>query len=665
MNRFRQIVILLFFACPLFSQGITDSVFSIRQVEIRSSRIFEKEFAGMSESRIDSMVLLQKNHHSLSELLSENTSVFIKNHGRGAMASASFRGTAASHTLVSWNGIQIASPMTGMVDFSLLPVFLVDDLKLRHGVASIADRSGGLGGSINLSNSAEWNKPLKLSYMQGAGSYGTFDEFIELGGGSERFHATSRIYHSASKNNYTFLNRGIGNLDPATGDLIHPIDTNLNADYSRYGLLQEIYFKPGSNDIISAKYWGQQANRALPRVTSYEGPENSNLNRQADLDHKLVIRWQHYSEISKWSLQSAYTSRQLDYSMKNLVPGLGLVPAVYSLSHQKSFLNKVAWSRDFSRTFSMEASLDVDLHQVVSQDTVIKSGYDARRSEKSAFFSLQKEFADLLNVKFMLRQDHVDSVFAPPLPYLGFDLRITKNKSMFLKGNVGGNYRQPTLNDLYWQPGGNPDLLAEKGFSGELGLEMIHAGEQGGVEGEITFFSSRISNWIIWIPSFKGYWEPRNITEVRSSGLESRLSIQGSMGNLAYRVHGTYAFTRSLNYGDPEIWGEESYGKQLVYVPLHSGNLMLRADWKGFFATYQHNSYSERFTTSSNDITRRDWLYPYFMNDFSLGKAFEINRMSMSAELKIFNLLNESYHSILYRPMPGRHFLLLLKIDIS
>jgi iron complex outermembrane receptor protein len=521
-----------------------------------------------------------------------------------------------------------------------------------------------LGGSINLRNNANWNKAFQFLYQQGAGSFGTFDEFIKVGGGNKKLHVSSRIYHTSSKNNYTFINRGIGMQDPLTGEIIHPTDTNKMAGYSRYGLLQEVYFKPGSEDVISAKYWGQKASRTLPRNTSYEGPDYTNRNNQEDIHHRLVFEWQHYSEASKWTIRSAFTSGKLDYSLNNMVPGLGLIPVVYSQSIQTSSLNKLAWSREFSESFSVEASLDMDVHLVSTSDSVAKTGYNARRIEQSAFVSIQKEFDDRLNMKVMLRQDHIDSTFAPPVPYLGFDLRISKTGNIFLKGNLGGNYRQPSLNDLFWQPGGNPDLLAEKGFSGELGIELTQVIGMNMLEGEITIFRSNISNWIIWIPGFKGYWEPRNIQNVKSTGIEGRMKFDGKIGELDYTFHGTYAYTQSLNYGDPDIWGVESYGKQLVYVPLHSANLMLRLNWNSIFASYQHNSYSERFTTTSNDISRRDWLYPYFMNDLSFGKSFGIKGLSLTAEFKIFNLFNETYHTILYRPMPGRHFLVLIKINV-
>jgi iron complex outermembrane receptor protein len=231
-----------------------------------------------------------------------------------------------------------------------------------------------------------------------------------------------------------------------------------------------------------------------------------------------------------------------------------------------------------------------------------------------------------------------------------------------VKGNAARNYHLPSLNDLYWQPGGNPDLLPEKGFSSEVGTEYRLDLKQLSLETELTFFRSDIKDWIIWIPSYKGYWEPRNIKNVLSKGLELSAGLKGDDGAFKYRISGTYTFTRSLNYGDREIWGDESYGKQLVYVPLHSGNIYVNAEHKGYTVSWQYNAFSERYTTSSNDVTRRDWLYPYYMNDLSFGKEFPLKTLTFSAQFRIYNLFNETYHSVLYRPMPGRNFMLVLMV---
>jgi len=663
-NRGYLIWIMIWMASSLCAQGIRDSLFRIESVEIAAPRIFLMEEAGVKLTRVDSSVMQNKMSVSVSDLLSENTSIYIKNHGRGALATASFRGTAASHTLVSWNGISINSPMAGMVDFSMIPVYIIDDLHLKHGAASVADRSGGIGGSILMDNSVDWTEKEVFSYVQGLGSYKTLDEFIQLGFGNKKFRSKTRLYHNQSKNDYTFVNRGIGNIDPVSGEVYNPVDTNDHADYSRFGLLQELYYRPGTDHLFSIKYWGQYADRTIPRPTSYEGPDNSNLNSQQDEDHRVVADWKYYTSFGRLMLRSGYSDKQLDYSQMNRVPGLGLIPSIYSESRQKSLFNTLSYSSDLLHDFSIEGVLDVNTHGVSSIDSVSGSGYESWRNEVSLFAAIRKSFNNRVNLNLMLRQDWVDGERVPFIPFFGMDLRLIKDVDLILKGSIARNYHHPSLNDLYWQPGGNPGLLPEEGFSLESGLEYQKVISGLLLRAELTVYRTDINNWIVWIPSYRGYWEPRNIRRVLSRGVESSLHLNGKLKKVQYKISGTYAYTSAINYGDPTIWSDASYGKQLVYVPLHSGNAMLRLSMDGFFITYQYNAYSERFTTSSNDVTRRDRLYPYFMNDVSAGKSFRIKQLTFSAEFKVYNLFNESYHSILYRPMPGRNYYLTLVFKI-
>ena len=154
------------------------------------------------------------------------------------------------------------------------------------------------------------------------------------------------------------------------------------------------------------------------------------------------------------------------------------------------------------------------------------------------------------------------------------------------------------------------------------------------------------------------------VRSVLSKGMECNIQVQGRISVLNYKVSSTYGYTSAVNLGSPLIWSDESYGKQLVYIPLHSGNMMTYIEWGNLYFTYQFNAYSERYTTSSNDVTERDRLYPYFMNDISAGSTFSIKQVELSLELKVNNLFNESYHTILYRPMPGRNFQLIMKIQL-
>ncbi len=660
-----RIIFVLLIVLPVFLMGQerVDSVQEISGVEVRASHLFQKESAGMKQSGVDSLVFSGKVSMSLSDVLSKNTPVFIKSHGRGALATASFRGTAASHARVNWNGISVNSPMAGMVDFSLIPVYVIDEISLRHGAASIADGSGGLGGSINISNRANWDNTLQASYTQGLGSYASYDEFLQLGAGNKRFQIRSRLYHNQSANNYSFLNRGIGMVDD--GRIVHPTDTNRNAGYKRYGFLQELYYQPYKRHVVSVKWWSQWADRSIPQATSYEGPEYSNLNRQTDTDHRLVVDWNRYAERGKWEFRSGYSHKQLNYTLKNDVAGLGVVPAIYSESWQNSFFNHAGWSHQVNDRFLLQSGFDLDVHRVASRDSVARTGYERSQSQYSLLVAGQYNVWQRLNLNVMVRQEMNQERLSAFMPYAGFDLLLLQNPSLVFKGHVARNYHHPTLNDLYWQPGGNPDLLPEEGISVEAGLQYQGMLSETQFEVEVTAYRADVNNWILWSPSFKGYWEPNNISRVLSRGLEVNARADAHIGRVGVRAVATYAYTRSINDGDPLVWGDASYGKQLVYIPVHSGNVFLHFRYKGLYLGWQHNSYSERFTTSSNDISRRNWLYPYFMNDLSLGTNVQSGPLQLAAELKVYNLFDETYHSILYRPMPGRHVMVTVNIGIE
>jgi iron complex outermembrane receptor protein len=376
-----------------------------------------------------------------------------------------------------------------------------------------------------------------------------------------------------------------------------------------------------------------------------------------------MAEWKNFGEKYLFSVRSGYTSQKFDYELKNFVPGLGEIPAVYSESSINSSLNRVSAKYDIMEGLSLEGKADLNYHKVATEDSVKKVGYEEDRTEFLFYLSVSKRFWNRLSLKVSFRQDIIGGELSPMIPYFGFNCLVIRDKELFITGNISRTYQEPTLNDLYWQPGGNPDLLPENGFSMELGVGYaIDLGKQR-IEAGLTGYLSDINDWIIWIPSYKGYWEPRNISKVEARGMEADLRLQGIWGKVSYRLAGHYAYTSSRNYGDPVVWGDESYGKQLVYIPLHSGNLMANIGFRGFYATYQFNSYSERYTTSSNDVSRRDWLYPYYMSDLYLGKNFVLGKIGLGAEFRINNLFDETYHTVLYRPMPGRNYIIMLKFS--
>ena len=132
-----------------------------------------------------------------------------------------------------------------------------------------------------------------------------------------------------------------------------------------------------------------------------------------------------------------------------------------------------------------------------------------------------------------------------------------------------------------------------------------------------------------------------------------------------FSLMGNYAYTPSLNQSEDLDATDASYGKQLVYVPLHSANLTAQLRWRTWSLSYLWHSYSERYTTTSNEvgyITGR--LKPYYMSDLSLEKQFRWRPLQLSLKAVVYNLFGSEYITVLSRPMPGRHFEIFAEIKL-
>ncbi|MDE6634575.1 MAG: TonB-dependent receptor, partial [Bacteroidaceae bacterium] len=169
---------------------------------------------------------------------------------------------------------------------------------------------------------------------------------------------------------------------------------------------------------------------------------------------------------------------------------------------------------------------------------------------------------------------------------------------------------------------------------------------------------------ILWTPNAKGYWQPSNLKKVHSYGMELTLTSEVRIKrDWRFSVMGNYAYTPSVNKSDRQTVNDASYGKQLVYVPRHTANFLGTLSWKTWTLQYQWVFYSERFTTTSNEvsyITGR--LKPYYMNNVSLEKTFQWRKVHASLKGVVNNILGSEYVTVLSRPMAGRNIEFFLEI---
>lgn len=645
----------------IYAQTLSDTL-SIREIRISSSR--SMKYNSLTLTRLDSFTLQSKSGNNLSEVLAEHSGIFIKSYGRGAMASASFRGTDPSHTKVLWNGIELNSPMLGMVDFSLIPMFFIDNVELLHGSSSLSETSGALGGIINMSTEPEWNNRFSGSYMQGAGSFGTYDEHLRINLGNNKLQSQTRLFYAHSDNDFTFENHDIvDSVDMETGKKYYPTMKNEDAWFSYYGILQELHYRPGKNDFLSMSFWGQESSRSIPLLSTSESGPNNNINRQEDNSLRGQVSFRHFGEKINLKAFSGLNTMDLTYSLKNRLSDESYLQAIDSESKTSSLYNKLDLQFPGSPLFRIDLSTGIDFHRVESLEKVKISGYTESRVQSHISGSIYRKWNSKWNSNLRLGSEFIENVAARPVFHAGSEFHILPEDRLYLKLILASNSRYPSLNDLYYQPGGNIDLKPERSIDQEFGVHY------GIVKGGFTYsqdfsvYASQVKDWIMWYYSVRGF-SPENIEKVDIKGIEIATTFSYRAHKTEFKISSGYVMTQSRDMGRKLNEFDLSYGKQLPYIPVHSANTMFYLMRNNWSVTYIWNFYSKRNTTTSNqEESLRDYLYPYFMNQAGLGKQMQFGNLKLDLNLKVHNLFNEEYRSILQRPMPGRNFSLQIKLN--
>jgi iron complex outermembrane receptor protein len=623
---------------------ITKDTFDLKTIEITAQIPIEQK--ALSRSQIDTLELKKLQTKSLAELIQATGPVFVKTYGRGSSATVSFRGTASSHTQVNWNGMNINSPMRGDIDFSLIPVYFIDEMNLLHGGSSLSQTSGGLGGSIQMNNQADWNNQLQIKYVQDIESFSTFREFLQLGIGNQKFQSSTRVFHNQSQNDFPFYNYGV---------LPYRDDIQENADYEKYGFLQELYYRWKNQHQISLKVWGGHSFRNLPQLMSYEGENRKEY--QEDDQLRAIAKWKYFNKDVKWEVFSSFNHHKQHYFRSSAEDNFN------SFNTENSSLNRFLFQLKKQEKLHIETYIDFNFHTINVDDKATEITYTKNRSEAFWIGQINYSFNEKTSAFVILRSEYYDDTFVPLIPAIGLEYQLNKKISFFLNGSR--NYHKPTLNDLYWIPGGYPDLKPENAWSVDIGMKTHAEHNNLKISFELNTYQSIIDNWIIWQPSSSGaiYWEAINLRKVWARGIESQLKLHWDFHqNWKMYFSANYAYTRTSNQNAVNSV-DESRGKQLIYIPIHSGNFLFDLKYKKWDWSLGNQSIGKRYTKSSNEESNYEFVLSSFtVLNTELSYTTKIKKLETRIAFRIENLLDTDYMMILWRPMPGRYYAFNLQL---
>ena len=597
-------------------------------ITVVSTHIVEN--GGLQEQKVDSIILSSNPGSSISEILSGFTPVFIKTYGQGSLATSSFRGAGATQTQVLWNDVPINSPMLGQTDFSLFPVFFIDAITLNSGANSLKNASGSFGGNISMSSVTNWKKNIAASLHQELGSFGYHGTFFSFSAGNTKFQSRTRLFFSGAENDFSFNNIDKDRYNP-------PTEMRLDAQYNQKGVAQDFWLRDGGSNQLHIALWAQDNDRMIPPTTLVlHHPGNESQTQQFT---RITGNYTHFGDHITFNYRSAWLYDNLVYE--------NVISEILSTNITNSFINALESKYSINSKLSIVGSVAFDYHRVSS------SNYPdiAERTQGSMSLSFDYKPFNWLQITAMSKEEFVDQAWSPFIPLLGVKVG-GKNKSVTLHGNIAGNYRMPSLNDLYWNPGGNPDLLPEKGYSTEVGVLWRKKLQDITLTAGATVFQNDIQNWIQWLPdSVFSYWTPQNLKHVIAKGIESQLEMSWSAGESTLAIKGMYQYV-SATVVSSDIQNDGSLNKQLIYVPQHSGNIQARWKFKQLELFYTHQLYGKRYTSADN----KRYMPAYYLGDCRLSYSLLHGRTGLLLTLKANNLFNTDYQAIAHQPMPGRHF---------
>lgn len=580
--------------------------------------------------------------YQLTKSLALQSGLFLKSYGPTAsLQTISLRGMSAEQTQVLIDGIPLNNLQLGSVDLSVFEGEDVGAVEIYRGSSALLGGSGAIGGSLNL-RSRDPEETLQVQVATGWSSLNNQRAAVSLDvpiGYSKQLVTFS---HANGLNQYKTKSNGqwvaLRNRDFRQNHVSWKSVVEFAANWKFFWRISHLKKTIGS-----------------PRPFTNVSSEQTNLARMRQ-DNTLAYGGFRYQ---KPGLEFYFTSYLRNEWMDYYDPAVSINQQPLHSLH-----------------FNQEKGLQGRFHYSPRQRLLFKSGVEfakqaisstdaGQHGRSRASFYLLNDWR-LFEKRFTLQAFSFNSGFRLEkvgrwplifLPSAGITLEWP-GWQLFVSG--GKNFRIPGFNDLYWVPGGNPDLKPEASVNWEFGLRNNLAWKQWLFQGQWSLFQNRVKNQIKWLPSASGYWQPFNIAGIKSRGLEVELSASDLKERLKIALN--YHYMKTIK-NKAEFPGDETVGQQVPFLPREKLTFQLQLNQKAAMGSFNLQYMSFRYTDFSNNP---HLILPGFVEaSLALTYGLTWKTLSLRPGLQIENLFNKHYSVLPGYPLPGRYFNLNLNLKFN
>jgi iron complex outermembrane receptor protein len=541
-------------------------------------------------------ILLTDN--SLADALGE-LNVYLKKYGNGGLSTISLRGTDASHTNVYWNGVAINSNLNGQTDFSTIKNANIEMVQVKP-AAGIADNA--IGGNVKMTESIIFKKDVNLIAAFGLGSFQSYDATLQAKYATEKYYTSFSYAAIESVNDYNYYDSTI---------------KNDNASYATRNIATTLAYKLNNKQQIKFQFLDMLTDRNTARTLF------STNNARLKLKNTIgLLNWNYKGNKQEHDLLFSIKDEKSNYQFDK---AFELYSKHKAQQYTLSYIPKFILDKRQSVTFylaneTVKASGDNILG---AKTNLLKSKiqYQSGKGNFEYMLGLGKDFSSVYKVPFLYRAS----------------AKIHLN-SFHLSSSVASNYRLPTFNDLYWNPGGNPNLKSENSFNATLNLKFAIKK----FYNDLTFFLINSKDLIKWRPISGGMvWSPINVQRAQNYGLEYDAFYR--IKKLSARFN--YSYTKATDL---------DLDKQLTYVPYHQARLNIKYTKYTKYSFSLLTAYTSKvFITTSNTQQLPAYLTTDLSFNYYITKPLELH-------FELNNIFNTKYMAYADRPMPMQNFKLQL-----
>ena len=618
-----------------FAQTDTSAAVLLSGVTVRAITP-ERFLAGQKLQRIDSATLLQFRFGSLTDVLAFNTPLAFKNYGPGQLATVSFRGTSANHTAVLWNGININQPNLGQTDFSTLPVAGFDRLSVQYGSSASVVGSDAVGGSVLLGSSPTWRAGISVTVGQQIASFRNNQTQVGIrygdrNGGLWQLAGRTFAYRNQFNNAYPYRERRNYFMEQSST--------------AQRGIVQDLYARHKNGNQLSVNAW-------LSDNDLVRSPEDVIARERTRTQSARLLTTY---EANYLTLRLGWIRDVFDYAKTNFD----------TPSHTRTdrFIGRA--EREFRLTpTSKTTQLNLRVGGEWSHYRTRVDGYGGQlvTENRQDLYALLRLQTVRWLVSANIRQAFVTR-FDPPLtPSLGAEYQLVQRDWLLLtaKGSVSRSYRVPTLNERYWLVMGNPDIRPERGFNLETGVAArFTLSPFLTLTSDVTAYRNRVDDWSYWNPDF-GY-RVENLQLVVAWGGELTTTLTYIRNGWQASLRTGYALTRSSQERAYSVYARDIVGKQLPYVPVHTGTITACLQRGQARLTVQTQATSRRYIT----FDESQFFRSVALTNVLLESVLKLGPVPVRVQGQVNNVFDALAFSVRRNALPGRNVALNCIISIN